>query len=292
MRDQTVFWLALAIAVFATVSGCGDAPSSFLREGRLPIYNFPLYATYGLTSGGIFRCETRDYSTCSRFPTSTSVFDNPQGIASDNFKNIWVVEKGTGRLLRFREGSADFTVCVTGLQSPSAVALDSSNQIYVSQDTPKNIVQVDCDQHQISSTAFQTFSAVVTGFVFGVDDFLAVTLSDNTVHFGSGSGALVSSVTNPTNLSVDSSGRFYISEEDPLVPNTGRVFRYSQDGSTRTQIVSGLNGVVGIAVDAGEDIYFIEQSTNAVQLIRNGTSAPQTYLSGIPSPGYIVMTRY
>ncbi len=276
----------------ATISSCGDAPSSFLREGRLPIYNFPLYSTYGLSGGGVFRCETRDYSTCARFPTSTSVFDNPLGIASDNFKNIWVVEKGTGRLLRFREGSTDFTVCVTGLQSPSAVALDSSNQIYVSQDTPKNIVQVDCDQHQISSTPFQTFNAIVTGFVFGVDDFLAVTLADSTVHFGKGAGALVSAITNPTNVSVDSSGRFYITEEDPAVSDSGKVYRYSQDGTTREQIVGKLNGVGGIAVDAGEDIYFIEQSTNSVQLIRNGNTTSQSYFTGIPSPAYIVMTRY
>ena len=249
-----------------------------------------MYASYGGTTGGVFRCETRDYTSCQRFPNSTTVLNDPQGIASDNFKNIWVVEKGTGRLLRFREGSSDYTVCVTGLQSPSAVALDSFNQIYVSQDTPKNIVQVDCDLHTISSTPFQTYTAVVTGFVFGVDDFLTVTLDNDTVRFGEGASAQVSTVvTQPTNVSVDSSGRFYVGEG--VGGGLGKVYRFNQDGTTYESIASGLSSAFGIAVDAGEDIYFVEQGANAVELIHNG-GASQPFLGSIPSPAYIVMTRY
>ncbi len=279
----------LATAVSFAFSACGDAPSSFLRQGRLPIYNFPMYASYGGSTGGIFQCATRDYTTCQRYPDASTTLNDPQGIASDNFKNIWVVERGTGRLLRFREGTAGYSVCVTGLQSPVAVALDSSNQIFVSQDTPMNIVQVDCDLHTISSTPFQTYTSAVTGFVFGVDDFLAVTLTDNTVHFGTGSGATVSTIVNqPSNVSVDSSGRFYIAES---VSSGGNVYRFDQNGTAYGTVASGLSGAFGIAVDAGEDIYFVEQSSGVVQLIHNGGAATP-FRGGIPSPAFLVMTRY
>src|SRR5690606_35722708 len=99
--------------------------------------------------------------------------DDPRGVATDRFGNIYVAEYGGGRLLRFRDANSEAGVVLEGLDGPSVVAVDSFGEVYVTQDGLSNITRAS------DGKVFATYTALPTALTFGVDDIPIVGLFDN-----------------------------------------------------------------------------------------------------------------
>src|SRR5690554_3208422 len=107
-------WIKFALLIFIAFAfvSCGRAPSSLLRQGQLPLYDFPLYVSEG-APGRIWKYD-RDGSRA----LLVEGLSNPSGIATDRFNNLYVVEVDAARLIKVNTGSGSVTVVRTGLQSP------------------------------------------------------------------------------------------------------------------------------------------------------------------------------
>ena len=87
-----LFPLALLLLA-AALPSCGRSPSTLLRQGQIPLYDFPIYLSEG-AAGNIWKYE-RDGSR-------TLLIDglnDPRGLATDRFSNLYV-ERGENQVLR------------------------------------------------------------------------------------------------------------------------------------------------------------------------------------------------
>src|SRR4051812_45965485 len=116
---------ALLVSFAGLVNGCGRSPSALLRQGQLPLYDFPLYLSDG-SAGTIYSFDRDAHRT-----TLISGLNNPQGVATDRFNNLYVVERGANRLLKVDTTSGSYSVVTSTLQTASVVAVDSFGQAFV-----------------------------------------------------------------------------------------------------------------------------------------------------------------
>ncbi len=265
-----------AVAAGALASGCGNAASRLLRQGALPINGFPLYVSDGVT-GTVWKYE--EDRTRTAFVTG---LNNPYGIATDRFKNLYIVERDSNRLLKVNTNTGAQTVVATGLALPSVVAVDSVGEVYVAQDTTHDVIRV-ADRRVISSSY-----NLPGGLVIGVNDRMIVgDTGANQVIWGVG-GATVT-FNQPVNVAIDGMGRVYVAEG---LPTGARVLRYHQEGPTgETVVADALRGPQGIAVDPVGNIYVVEKGNLRITVISHDQVA-YTFASGLIDPNYLAFTQY
>lgn len=286
MRSNISRMLVGCAAVVA-LTGCGDAPSRLFRQGQLPKYNFPLYVT---TTTGVQSCPI-DAPTkgCKLIPEGAAlVLTNPQGVATDSFKNIWIVDRDNNRIVKCTEGKSPcdlnpFPGLV--LNQPQVIAVDSSNQVYVGEDNGGRVIRAN------DGKVIKNYGTPVFGLAFGLNDEMIVALRDlNRVDFGAGPNAVSVTVDEPTNASVDSTGRVYVAEG---LTTGGEIFRFKQDGSgTPVTLAGNLSGTFGVAVDAAENVYFVEQANARLMIRKVGASAIEVFRNDLFNASYIAFTRY
>jgi len=246
--------VATILIAFVCASGCGREPSRLLRQGQLAINDFPLYLTEGVT-GRVWKID--------RDRTKTLVVDglnDPRGIATDRFQNVYVAEYGAGRILKIPAGSSTYTVLREGLKSPSVVAVDSFGEVYVAQDGAQDVIRVS------DGKEFAVYSSLPTALAFGVNDKPLVGLYDaNNMLWGWDPDSTSADIAAPVNASLDGTGRVYVATGDP---QAGQVIRFHQDSPGDGKVVAdNLLGPAGIAVDLVGDIFVVEQGANRVVLI-------------------------
>src|SRR5687768_4231906 len=101
-------FLLLAISGL-TLSACGREPSRLLRQGQLPINDFPLYLTEGIP-GNVWKIDRDRTKTLV-----ASGLNDPRGVATDRFQNVYVAEYGAGRLLKINPSGGEYIVVREGL---------------------------------------------------------------------------------------------------------------------------------------------------------------------------------
>jgi serine/threonine-protein kinase len=271
--------LSLSLGLlFIFLLSCGRAPSSLLRQGQLPLFDFPLYVSEGVP-GNIWRYERNASRTLL-----INGLNDPRGIASDKWGNLFVAERGAGRVLKINLTSGVSTVIATSLQQPTIVAVDSFGEAYVTQDTPQNIIRVS-DQAVIT-----TYSGRPSGIFFGVNDLLVASVFDtNTVFWGRSNSSPSATVSQPVNVAMDSLGRVYIAEG--LAANA-HVYRFNQTSPTgMTSVADSLNGPQGIAVDPAQNIFVVEQGAGRIVLVTYDGNLFQ-WTGSLIDPQYLAFTQY
>jgi len=257
------------------LSGCGGkAPSTLLRQGQTPYLDFPLYVTGG--PGKVWKFESDG--------SKTVLIDNlndPKGIATDRYNNLYVVEQGLGRVLKVNATSGAYTVALSGLLTPSVVAVDSVDEIYITQEGSNNIIRLK------DGSIKSTYSSRPSALAFGVNDLLLVGLFDeNLVKWGDTSTATVSQ---PVNIGTDSTGRVYVAEG---LMSGAKIYRFNQrESAGRTVVADGLTGVSGFVVDPVGNIYISEAGASRI-LLSTQAGNLMVWVSGLTAPEYMTFTKY
>jgi hypothetical protein len=270
--------LMLLLLVLFFVFGCGRGPSPLLRAGQAPIYDFPLYVSSGDGTGTIWKFE-QDGSK-SAFIAG---LNDPKGVATDKFNNLWVVEGGSSQLLKINIATKEIKIVRTGLQTPSVVAVDSFGEPYVTQEGANNIIRGS------DGTVVASYTSRATAVAFGVNDLMLVGLYDDSqVFWGKSTSSPHANISEPVMISTDGTGRVYVAEGSA---SNAKVYRFNQQSPEGQQTVAnGLNGATGIAVDAVGNIYIAEPGASRIVLV---TFDQQLYNWGaIVAPQYMTFTQF
>ena len=263
----------------SALMSCGRQPSSLLRQGQLPINDFPLYQTDG--SGGF----VYKYDLNRNRATMASGLNNPTGVATDRWGNVFVVEAGAGKLLKIKASTGAISTVATGLQAPSVVAVDSFGEAYVAQDTPHNVIRA------VDGTVVASFFTLPGAIVAGIRDTLIIgDTTGNKVYWGKTASSPSTTVTSPVNIAVDGMGRVYVAEG---LSTNARVIRYhqSQPGGSGTVVANSLSGPQGIAVDAAANIFIVEKGNSRIVLVTQD-GLIRSWVSGLTDPQYLAFTQY
>jgi hypothetical protein len=268
----------LGAVAFAALFGCGREPSRLLRQGQLPIYDFPLYLTEG-AAGEVWRVERDRKRTLV-----ASGLSDPRGVATDRFQNVYVAEYGAGRVLKLPAGGGAYEVLAESLASPSVVAVDSFGEAYVAQDGARNIIRLS------DGKIFAAYATLPTALAFGVNDQAVVGLYDaGRVLWGWTENEPSALVETPVNASIDGTGRVYVAQGDAT---DGRVYRYHQQTPGDGVIVGdGLVGPLGLAVDLVGDLFIVEQGAQRIVLVSHD-GRKYSWLADLTDPQYLAFTQY
>jgi hypothetical protein len=270
-----IFLLSLIVLITA----CGREPSRLLRQGQLPIFDFPLYLTEG-AAGRVWKID-RDRT----MTLMAEGLNDPRGLATDRFQNIYVAEFGSGRVLKFAGGDPAYEVVREGLVEPSVVAVDGFGEVYVAQSETNAVRRLSDDQD------FGSYAVAPSALGFGVDDIPLVGVYDeNSLSWGwNAESAQRTDIPRPVNVSVDGTGRVYGAAGGVT---DGQVIRYHQREASGAHVVAeGLAGPLGIAVDLVGNIFIAEQGAGRIILV-NYEGRPFSWLSGVEDPQYLAFTQY
>lgn len=262
------------------LTACGRAPSSLLRQGQLSVFDFPLYMSDG-AQGVVYRFE-KDRS----FRKLVEGLEDPRGVATDRFGNLYVAEYGAGRVLRIDPETGDTGVMREGLGHPSVLATDSFGEVFAAIDDDHTIIRVSDAQAETSG------GELVSAMIFGVSDIMVFgTFNDNRVHWGEDGGS--AEVPAPVAAAIDGTGRVFVASGDMAA---GKVFRFHQDEpDTGTLVADGLQGPVGLAVDPVGNLYVVEQAAQRVVLITTDLRKFNWMHkddAGFVDPQYLAFTQY
>ncbi|MES2746248.1 MAG: hypothetical protein V4655_12530 [Bdellovibrionota bacterium] len=269
------FILALMVMVsFA----CGREASRTLRQGQLPIYDFPLYLTEGVP-GRVWRIEKDKSKTL----LAEGLMD-PRGIATDKLQNVYVAEYGAGRVLKFPAGSSNYVVMADNLLSPSVVSVDSFGDVYVAQDGATNVIRLS------DRKVFGTYASVPSAFTFGVDDIPIIGLfNENRLSWSWDINTNSTTIDRPNNAAIDGTGRVYVAEADPLA---GRVHRFHQrEPGASVVVAEGLLGPTGLAVDLVGNLFIVEQGASRIVLV-TFDNKKFAWMTEISDGQYLAFSQY
>lgn len=272
MKRLGVFLFSLTF-----LAGCGRGPSPLLRVGQAPILDFPLYVSSGDGTGTIWKFE--EDGTKSAFLTG---LNDPKGVATDKFNNLWVVEGGTSSLLRVDLNSKTVTTVRSGLDTPTVVAVDSFGEAYVTQEGLNNILRAS------DGKIVAAYGSRATAVAFGVNDLMLVGLYDESkIQWGHDPSSPSATVSEPVMIATDGNGRVYVAEGAATNAKVYRFHQRSADG--KVTVADGLNGATGIAVDAVGNIYIAEPGASRIVL---STGDHLYSWASITLPQYMAFTQY
>ena len=255
---------------------CGRHPSDLLRTGQTALYDFPLYVTSG--DGSIWK-----FNSDSSKEIFVTGLDDPRGIAIDKYQNLYVVEYGTSRVLKYNLATKEMTVLADTLQTPSVVAVNSFGEVFVNQEGAKNILRVK------DRKVIQTYTSRPTAIAFGVNDIMLVGLFDLAKVLWGGDPASASySVQEPVMISTDSNGRVYVIEG--TVTNA-KVYRFNQSEPAGAVILAdNLSGASSLAVDSVGNIYISEPGASRISLVTFKNEF--FFWANVTAPQYMAFTPY
>lgn len=271
--------LLVTLIFIVTSLSCGRRPADLLRQNQAPVYDFPLYVSLGDGSGSIIKFE-RDGSRT----TFVTGLNDPRGISIDRYNNLYVVEYGSNRVLKYKTTDASsVSVVAENLQTPSVVAVDSFGEIYVNQEGANNIIRAR------DSFVKATYSGRPTAIAFGVNDLMMVGLFDSSqVLWGSDPASPSDTIQEPVMIATDGTGRIYVAEG---TFSNSKVYRYHQTAPTgKTLIADGLSGATGIAVDSVGNVFITEAGNTRITVVTNKNEL--YYWSNVVLPMSIAFTQY
>ncbi len=255
---------------------CGKRPAELLRLQQAYPEDFPIYATVGDGTGRIWQID-RD-GTKTEFVSGLS---DPQGLATDGKGNLFVVEQGASRLLRFDIASKAQTVVASGLSVPTSVSIDSKGEVYVNEEGANRIQKIS------DASTFASFSSAPSAFIFGLGDQPIIGFFNlNSTQWGL-DGATQFSIQKPIAMAKDILGRVYVSEG---TDSGSRIIRIGPTQSDSTEVVvNGLNGAFGVIIDRSGNLFVAETAESRIVFV---TQNNQLYkFVDLTAPLYMTMTR-
>lgn len=272
-----VIRLFISFFIFLTATSCGRAPSSLLRVGQAPLFDFPLYVSTADGTGTIWKFELD--GTKSAFVTG---LNDPRGVATDKYNNLWVVEGGTSQLLKINLSTKVQTVVRTGLNNPTIVAIDSFGEAYVNQEGAFNVIRAS------DGEVYSTFDSRPTALAFGVNDIPIFGLYDDNSVVWEKTMTSEATVSEPVMIATDGTGRVYVAQGSVT---SGRVYRFNQKNSQGQAVVAdGLNGATGLAVDPAGNLYIAEAGSARIVLV--SFDGQLFNFADVVLPQYMAFTQY
>lgn len=218
-------------------------------------------------------------------PATSAQLDSPAGVAVDAAGTIYIADTHNQRIRKVDLAGIITTVAGTGtagfsgdngpaasatLSNPSALAVDSSGNIYIA----------DTDNHRIRKITGTTITTVAGNGEQGFS--------------GDGSAATSAAIDSPNGVAVDATGTIYIGDT-----HNQRIRKVS--GGTITTLAGngnktygGDNGLAmsaslarprGLSVDSQGNIYVADSDNNRIRLIAAGTGNIKT-IAGNGSQGF------
>lgn len=268
-------WRILTVLFIAL--GCGRQSSESLRQGQLPVYDFPLYLTEG-APGRLWKLD----KDSNKVLMAEGLLD-PRGVATDTFGNVYVAEYGAGRVLKFTSEGGAYKVLAENLLSPSLVSVDSFGDVYVAQDGATNVMRLS------DLKVFGTYSSVVSAFGFGVDDIPLIGLFNENKMSWSWDLSVSDGIDRPNGVAVDGTGRVYVAQADPLA---GSVYRFDQrTAGNRTAVAAELLGPTGLAVDLVGNLFIVESGASRIVLVTYD-GKKFAWLTGLEDGQYLAFSQY
>ena len=207
---------------------------------------------------------------------STPTFDNPAGNAVDSSGNVYVVDTGSNTIEKVTPagvvttfagsgltGSLDGTGTAATFNKPMGIAVDTSNNLYV------------------TDTNNQTIRKITPG---GVVTTLAGYPGVGGTTDGTGSAATFSY---PVGIAVDTVGNLFVTEDPtsnkPIrkITSSGVVTTLTGFSFSSTSCVYPTAKLQGIAVDAADNLY----TANDSQICKSSLSGVGTFIAGGYPPG-------
>jgi uncharacterized protein (TIGR03437 family) len=258
--------------------------------------------------------------------------NSPTGVAFDSAGNLFIADSLNGAIRKVANGTittvaGDFTqfpgyggdlgqATLATLYNPTGVAIDSSNNIYIADNTNSLIRKVDAATGIITSYlgagATQGRLNHPSALVFGsgnalyivdannnrVAKYVAPTLSNFagnlTAGFaGDGNLATLSQLNKPAGIAIDAAGSIYVADSNnsrirKITPDGiittiagGKTVGYSGDGGPATS--AALNFPRGIAVGPDGTVYIADSSNHVIRALK--PSFPTITPNGVGNAG-------
>ena len=153
------------------------------------------------------------YNSSGTLVATITGFSAPYGIAFDASNNAYVVDSGTGKIIKINAGSSTTSTFLSGFTSPYGIVIDASGNTYVSQTSQNNIIKV-ASGSSTKTTFYSTglngpryLSADASGNIYVAD------YSNNAIKRISSSGTLTLTLStgfnSPRQIGFDSSGNMF-----------------------------------------------------------------------------------
>jgi Concanavalin A-like lectin/glucanases superfamily/NHL repeat len=237
-------------------------------------------------------------TTANEGGLSANSLDHPFDIALDSNNNLYIADTTNNRVLYYPSGTTTATrvygqngsfttaladntggtaniVSTTGLSNPLAVALDSNNNLYITDNGNNRVL------YYPSGTTTATR-------VYGQNGSFTTALVNNTG--GTANTVSATSLNQPGGIDLDSSNNLYIADfaNDRVLyypsSTTTATRVYGQNGSFTTALVNNTGGTAntvsatslsspqGVALDSNNNLYVAEQGNNRVLYYPSGTT--------------------
>jgi len=211
-------------------------------------------------------------------PATGATVELPTDVTVDQQGGIFIADLGSSRIRKVTNGIISTAVGTTNgqtpvggqladsvrLSGPTGVAVDSAGTIYFAEGSIGSGSGLDVGDFRIWKVTTDNVLAVAAGN--GLDSFS-----------GDGGPAILAQLNAPANVAVDSEGNLFVA--DSL---NNRVRRISADGQIATVAGTGaagfggdqgpatkalLNQPMGVAVDAGGNLYIADTGNNKVRMV-------------------------
>jgi trimeric autotransporter adhesin len=222
-----------------------------------------------LSGTGLGAVQTTDPGTLT---TIGSGFTNPQGVAVDGAKNVFIADVGQNAVFEFAPGSSTGTKVGSGLVGPTSVATDNAGDLYIADSGNGRVVMVPNVAGTLTTSA-QTVVISGLGTSLGIatdliDDLYVADATKNQVlqlatiaglpNAAStaklGLSALgVSTFTAPIAVATDPTGNLFIAD---TTANT--VTELTFYGKQTVNIGNGYSHPSGLAADASGSLYIAD----------------------------------
>jgi Bacterial Ig-like domain (group 3) len=238
---------------------------------------------YGLGMGPQFGYEIGNYTEYDGYLTS------PLGVALGPDDLVYFTQTGSNIITKSaRDFSSSNQITLNGLATPSGIAVDGSNTLYVADQT-NNVI--------FSYSAAGVQGTVTTSPLNGpsqlaIDGTGALYIADTgngriiKIDNQGNETTLASGLSSPTSVAVDSNGNVFFADS----ANNGEILELAAGASSPTTYTSQMNlTVMNMAVDASDSIYVT--TNQGIAFYRNGGQDGIFYASGVDIPVGLAVER-
>lgn len=202
-------------------------------------------------------------------------------------QNLFVGNYGTESIIEYSGGSQ--TTFATGLDYPTALAFDSSGDLFESDQFSGNIYEWAGGGS--TRTTFESGLSQPSPMAINTAGDLFVAVGNNVDEFSS-AGSLLNTLTGfdtPAGIAFDSAGNMYISNINGAGSGTGFITKITL-GGVQSMFASGLNAPCGLAFNAAGDLFVAGSTYDTITEITPGGSKSQ-FASGLNNPNQMAFDK-